>query len=92
MFDEKPKNERASAPMFSEKCMRLDCNNKTDVVIRNGGNVITRCCQCYDQDLRRAGRNQLRVNEAPYRQMAENEMRGKLGAVLKEIANRQRAA
>lgn len=46
---------------YSENCMVSSCRNETDVVIRNGGEYITRCCSCYDKDLRRVGKNQLRI-------------------------------
>lgn len=91
MFDRKPESERAAGPAYSPNCMKLDCNNKTEVVIHAGGSMITRCCRCYDRDLRLAGKNQLRIDEARY-QRNDSPLRGKLADVLKEIVNAKRIA
>lgn len=91
MFDEKPRAERASAPTYSEGCMVYGCKEKTVVVSWVNGSPITRCCACYDRDLRRTGKQQLRIDEARY-QRNDNPLRGKLAEVLKEIVNSKRIA
>jgi hypothetical protein len=92
MFDEKPRAERASAPTYSENCMVYGCKEKTVLVIWVNGSPITRCCACYDKDLRRAEKQQLKVDETQYRRADEGSLRGKLASVLKELINAKRAA
>jgi hypothetical protein len=48
---------------YPENCMVFGCKRKTDIVIQSNDSKITRCGECYDQDLRRANKQQLKVNQ-----------------------------
>ena len=54
--------KRESGKQYSENCMCAGCKNKTDVIMWNNGELITRCAWHYTEDLRSAGKNQLRVS------------------------------
>jgi hypothetical protein len=52
--------EKESGKTYPGTCMVVDCKADTDVVTWVNDRPITRCCWHYSEDLRRAGKNQLR--------------------------------
>jgi hypothetical protein len=85
-------NDSKTGIPMPQSCMVYGCTEKTEVIIWVNGAPVSRCAEHYDKDLRRAGKNQFRVDESEFRKVEESSLRGRLAEVLKEIINAKRLA